>query len=292
MHLRDFGQTGLNVFPLGFGGGQIGGPEQSEAELEHLLKGLLELGVNLFDTARGYGESEARIGRLLRKQRSQCLFSTKVGYGVPGLPDWTADCVRAGIDQALRLMQTDYLDIVHLHSCPLETLQRGEVISALQAAVKAGKVRVMAYSGENEPLAWAIQSGYFGSIQTSVNLCDPYSLLHLLPEARQRGLGVIAKRPLANAFWRFSEQPHGDYAETYWLRWRTLGLSSALPMPELAIRYAAYAPGVDTCIVGSRTFSHLQSLRQALEHGPLPEESLAHLNQAYQQHARDWRGEV
>jgi aryl-alcohol dehydrogenase-like predicted oxidoreductase len=293
MDLRDFGTSGLKVSPLGFGAGQIGGNAQSEAEIEKLLHGVLDLGINLLDSARGYGESEARIGKFLKSRREQCLYSTKIGYGVPGFADWTGPGITAGVDYALKLMQTDWLDIVHLHSCPLETLQAGTVIEALQAAVRAGKVRVMAYSGENEPLAWAIQSGYFGSVMTSVNLCDPYSLMQLLPEAQKRGLGVIAKRPLANAFWRFNSQPQGDYAETYWLRWQSLGLySDDLPMADLAIRFSAFAPAVSSCIVGSRQLGHLQALKTALEQGPLDVATTEILFKAYAEKGQNWRGEV
>lgn len=292
MEQRAFGKTGLKVSPLGFGAGQIGGAGQNETEIERLLHGLLDLGINLIDTARGYGESEARIGRFLKPRRQECLYSTKIGYGVPGFSDWTGPAITAGIDLALRLMQTDWLDIVHLHSCPLGTLQQGEVIEALQTAVHAGKVRVMAYSGENEPLAWAIDSGYFDSVMTSVNLCDPYSLLHLLPKAEKNGLGVIAKRPLANAFWRFHERPHGDYAETYWLRWQQMGWQSPLPMSELAVRFSAFAPGVASCVVGSRQIGHLQELKRCLEKGPLESEIVQTLYKAYSEFGQTWRGEI
>lgn len=293
MDLREFGATGLKVSPLGFGAGQIGGADQAETEIETLLQGALDLGINLIDTARGYGESEARIGRILKSRRAECLYSTKIGYGVPGFADWTGSGITAGVDYALKLMQTDWLDIVHLHSCPLETLQQGEVIQALQAAVQAGKVRVMAYSGENDALAWAIQSGHFGSVMTSVNLCDPHSLLHCLPEAQQRGLGVIAKRPLANAFWRFESQPHGDYAETYWLRWQSLGLwSDDLPMTDLAIRFSAFAAGVSSAVVGSRHLGHLEQLAQAVAQGPLDAEAQALLFKAHSEKGQNWQGEI
>jgi aryl-alcohol dehydrogenase-like predicted oxidoreductase len=292
MNMREFGKTGLKVSPLGFGGGHIGGNDHSELDIEKLVNGLLDLGINLFDTARGYGESEVRLGQSLKSRRAEAVISTKIGYGVPGFSDWTSACITAGVDQALRLLQTDYIDIVHLHSCPLETLQAGDVILALQAAVQSGKVRVMAYSGENEPLAWAIDSGYFGSIQTSVNLCDPYSLLNLLPKAQELGLGVIAKRALANAFWRFERQPQGDYAETYWLRWQEMGLSSDLPMPELAVRFSAFAPGVSTAIVGSRQLDHIAELKQQVDKGPLEASILTTLNDAYAHVGMHWRGEI
>ena len=65
-----------------------------------------------------------------------------------------------------------------------------------------GRVRVAAYSGDNEPLEWAAASGRFGSVQCSVNMADQYAVARGLAAAQQAGLGVIAKRPLANACWR------------------------------------------------------------------------------------------
>src|SRR5207249_2921445 len=121
-----------------------------EPVAERLLNQVLDLGLNLIDTARGYGLSEVRIARYLGPRRQEIVLSTKVGYGVLGVKDWTGDAVRLGIDEALQTLQTDWIDIVHLHSCSLEVLQRGEVITALDDARQAGKVRVAAYSGENQ----------------------------------------------------------------------------------------------------------------------------------------------
>lgn len=288
MEYRSFGRSGLNVPAIGFGAGQLGDSSLSQGQIEALLHTLHERGITLIDTARGYGSSEARIGACLPGQRQDWILSTKIGYGIPGIPDWTRNCILAGVDQALRQMQTDYLDIVHLHSCPRETLEQGEVIEALIDTVAAGKVRVAAYSGENEALAWAIRSGEFGSIQTSVNLCDQHSLNHQIPAARARGLGVIAKRPLANAFWRFTTRPQGDYSETYWLRWQQMAPETGLSVAELALRFALYAPGVDSCIVGSQNPEHLVHNLLLAEKGPLPEEIQTLLKDRFQACGADW----
>lgn len=291
MQLRSFGHSGIQVSAIGFGAGHIGGSEINEAQVAYLLDQALELGINLIDTARGYGESEARIGKWLQThRREEIVLSTKIGYGMAGIPDWTADCIVAGVDFALNLMRCDYLDIVHLHSCSLETLQQSDVIPALQALVKAGKVRVMAYSGENQALEWSIDSAYFGSVQCSVNLCDRYSLNHVLPRAAQHGLGVIAKRPLANAFWRFEQAPIGDYSYDYWQRWQQMQIDLDMPMPELAARFTAFAPTVSTAIIGTRRLENLQSLVQAVSKGPLPDDISELLHQAYAPFDSQWPG--
>jgi aryl-alcohol dehydrogenase-like predicted oxidoreductase len=233
MPLRPFGQTGLTVSALGLGGGQLGSSRLPEADAERLLNLAVDLGITFIDTARGYGESEARLGRCLAHRRQHLVLSTKVGYGVPGQTDWTYGAVAAGIDDALRTLQTDWIDVVHLHSCSLETLRQGAVITALEDARRAGKIRAAAYSGENEALAYALSTGRFQCLQTSINLADQRDLDAIVPQAEAAGLGLIAKRPIANAPWRFDERPYGHYAEEYWYRWQAMRLDPrGLPWQE------------------------------------------------------------
>ncbi|MCC6132359.1 MAG: aldo/keto reductase [Acidobacteria bacterium] len=291
MQRRELGKTGLEVSILGLGAGQIGNPELSEAEAARLLHGALDLGINLVDTARGYGLSEERIGRHLSARRQDFVLSTKVGYGVPGVPDWTPECIRLGIDLALETLRTDRLDVVHLHSCPLDVLREAGVVEALGRAVEAGKVRVAAYSGENEALEWAVNSGEFGSIECSVNFCDQRVIRDLFPRAAGREIGVIAKRPLANAVWRHSECPRGDdrAEEEYWWRWRTMGLDPrGLAFSELGLRFAAFAPGVASTIVGTRNIQHLMDNVRALESGPLPDEVRAEIERSFIENDPGW----
>ncbi len=187
MQQRDFGNTGLTVSALGLGAGQVGGASLDESAAATLLNAALDGGVTLIDTARGYGLSEERIGRHLAHRRAEFVLSTKVGYGITGHADWAGGCIAAGIDEALARLRTDVIDIVHLHSCPLDTLRAGEVIDALLRARAQGKLRIAAYSGENDELAWAVQSGYFGSVECSVNLFDQGSLQTVLPRATAAG---------------------------------------------------------------------------------------------------------
>jgi aryl-alcohol dehydrogenase-like predicted oxidoreductase len=293
MDTRPFGTTGLSVSVLGFGAGHIGDPALAEEEVGRLLQGALDLGVTLIDTARSYGLSEERIGRHLAHQRDDFVLSTKVGYGVPGVADWTGAVITAGVDAALGRLRTDRIDVVHLHSCPVETLERGEVIAALQAAVAAGKVRVAAYSGDNAPLEWAIASGAFGSVELSVNLVDQRGIERVLPGARERGLGVIAKRPAANAPWRFTDRPEASDVALYWERWRRLNLD---PGPygwtELALRFAAYQEGVHCAIVGTGRLEHLRQNVEQVAKGPLPAETVAAIRAAFSAHGSSWEGQI
>ena len=288
---RPFGNTGLQVSVLGLGGGQVGKSDLPEAVAERLLNQALDLGLNLIDTARGYGLSEARIAKYLGHRRQEVVLSTKVGYGVAGVNDWTPDAVRLGVDEALTKLQTDWIDIVHLHSCSLEILRRGDVITALDDARQAGKIRVAAYSGENEALDYAVSSGRFQAVQTSISLADQRNLDRALPATQTGGLGVIAKRPVANAPWRFETRPYGNYAEEYWYRWQAMDLNPrGLDWQELALRFTAYLPGVHTSIVGTANVDHLLEDVRLVARGPLPEDQVDEIRAAFRAHDEDWTG--
>jgi aryl-alcohol dehydrogenase-like predicted oxidoreductase len=293
MQQRAFGRTGLTVSALGFGAGQIGGAAMDEQAVGTLLNTALDLGLNLIDTARSYGESEARIGRHLAHRRSQFVLSTKVGYGIPGHADWTFGAIEAGIDAALQRLRTDVIDIAHLHSCPLATLQSGEVVDALSRAREQGKIRVAAYSGENAELEWAVASGRFGSVECSVNVFDQRSLAATMPAAAAAGIGVIGKRSLGNAPWRFDARPAGDYCELYWGRMRALAYDTlGLPWDEFALRFAAFAPHVSSAIVGTSSLEHLRHNVHIAERGPLPHDAVAAITARFRELGADWPGDI
>ena len=287
MEQRPFGTTGLTISALGLGAGQVVQGSVTEDQAAHLLNGALDAGVTLLDTARGYGLSEERIGRHLAGRRDEFVLSSKGGYDVPGAEDWTPTAVTAGIDRALRQTRSERIEIFHLHSCPVGELERGDLQDALDAAVAAGKIGVAAYSGDNEHLAYAVDSGRFRSIETSVNLADQWNLHHVV--GRRPELGVIAKRPLANAPWRFEERPVGDYAELYWERLRELALDpGGLAWDELALRFSAYAPGVHSAITGTARLEHLRRNIEIVERGPLPLDVLAQIDAAWTRVGADW----
>ncbi len=293
MHTKPYGRAGFDVSLLGLGAGQVGDERLSDADAATLLNTALDLGITLIDTARGYGRSEERIGRHLAHRRAEFVLSTKVGYGIAGHADWTAGIIEAGIDEALRQMRTDHIDIVHLHSCDLAILQAGDVVDALVRVREKGKIRVAAYSGENEALAHAVADGRFGGVECSVNLFDQASLDGALARAHRDGLGVIAKRPLGNAPWRFGERPVGDYAEVYWERLHDLALDTAgLPWDEFALRFSAWQPAVSCAIVGTASLAHLRHNVALAAKGPLPPESSAAVRRRFAERGAGWTGQV
>ena len=290
MILNPLGHTGLNVSALGFGAMHINDERTTEAEAGALLNGVLDEGINLIDTARGYGLSEVRIGRHLAHRRSEFVLSTKVGYGVEGVPDWTYDCIVQGVERALKLMKTDWLDIVHLHSCPLPVLQQGDVARALNDCRAAGKLRVAAYSGDNAEIDFAIASGAFGSLQTSVSVCDQAHLQHRAARADHAGIGVIAKRPLAGAVWRFAERP-GDFAEGhYWDRFQAMNLPAQEDWADVALRFVAFHTGAASAIVGTAKPQNLRRNLDTIERGPLPPALVAAIRDAFSRHGAEWPG--
>jgi len=289
MIYRNFGNTNLKVSALGFGAGEIGDYAVSEKDSEKILNTVLDLGINLIDTARGYFASEERIGRYISHRRDEFILSTKVGYSIEGYADWSYDIILAGVDNALKLMKTDHIDIVHLHSCDLNTLQRGEVIEALHKTIEQGKVKIIAYSGENEELKFAVDSNSFGSIQTSVNICDQIDLDGSIKQAKEKGMGVIAKRPIANAPWGFSARPVGHYCEEYWHRWKTMNLPAQENWLDTFLRFTVFTNGVDTAIVGTTNVEHLKANIKIIEEGPLSNDVYESIKWEFN---LAWRGEI
>ncbi len=293
MERRPFGTTGLLVPVLGFGGGHIGSDASSESEVARLLGEAVDGGVTFIDTARSYGASEERIGRHLRHRRHELVLSTKGGYGIAGVPDWSAAAVTRGIEEALRRLRVDCIDIFHLHSCAPDVLADEGVLRALDDARAGGRIRVAAYSGENEALDVAVRTGCFGAVQCSVNVCDQRALLRSVPEASARGLGVVGKRPLANVSWRHAERPTGQYGEVYWDRLRAMQLAiDGEDGVEAALRFSAFAPGVSVVIAGTARVEHLRKNIAAVARGPLQPSVVARIVGSFATHDRQWVGQV
>jgi aryl-alcohol dehydrogenase-like predicted oxidoreductase len=292
---NSYGRTasgGRQVSCLGLGAAQVGGESVSDAQAGHLLNAALDMGITLIDTARGYGQSEARIGRHIAHRRAEYTLSTKVGYGIEGQVDWTPAIIEAGVNAALSLMRTDHIDIVHLHSCPLATLQGSGVVEALVRLREKGKIGVAAYSGDNAELAWAVASGAFGGIECSVNVFDQANLPSL-GLAKAQGLGVIAKRTLGNAPWRFEQQPLGHYCETYWQRMQALAYDTAgLPWDEFALRFCLGLAELSCAIVGTSSDAHLRHNVRLAERGPLPPATVQAVRQRFATMGTHWRAEI
>ncbi|MGH7281153.1 MAG: aldo/keto reductase, partial [Polyangiaceae bacterium] len=241
MKSRSLGKLGFDVSVLGLGCGALG-DGMSEHDAEALVARALDLGVVLFDTAPSYGDSEAKLGRALSRDRNRAVLVTKGGYGVEATPDWTRECIARGVDRALLRLRTDSIDVFLLHSCPLDVLARGDLIEELGIAKSAGKIRAIGYSGDNDALAWAARESAIDVIETSLSPFDQSAFAHV-EAASVRGAGVLVKRPLGNAPWRFDARPERADIATYWDRYREMNFRRYEDPSDVALRFAAFANG-------------------------------------------------
>lgn len=294
MEYRTTGRSGIDISVLGFGAGHIGGDNDDENTVEKILNYVLDSGINLIDTARGYGLSEERIGRYISAvRRKDAVLCTKVGYGVEGVPDWTYECIIKGVERALLVMKTDFIDIVLLHTCPEQTLRAGDVIEALASVKSRGLVRAIGYSGDNEDLDYAVSLDQLDCFEGSFNICDQGKASGILAKIRNDNKCFIAKRPIANAPWRFTDRPSGLYCEAYWDRMKQMNLFPDIAdMTDIALRYAAFTEGVTSVITGTADRAHLDDNRASIEAGSLSASVYAEIRQRYLAAGADWRSEI
>ncbi|WP_416295523.1 aldo/keto reductase [Paenibacillus illinoisensis] len=296
MELREYGNTGMKVSTLGFGGSEIGS-NVSKQNVETLLNTALDAGLNVIDTAECYGDSEELIGDVLTHRRDDYYLFTKCGHaaGVDG-PDWDAKVLEQTIDRSLRRLKTEYVDVIHLHSCSEEVLRQGAVIEVLQRAKEAGKTRFIGYSGDTTDALYAIETGVFDSLETSLNIADQEAIDLTLPEARKRNMGVIAKRPIANAAWTFDTLPEDAYPFVYWRRLQELGYgflagNDVQAAVETALRFTLSTKGVDTAIVGTTKPNRWQQNADLVAKGALPQELYDEIRTRWKEVAgADWTG--
>ena len=274
METRRLGRTDLQVGVLGFGGAEIGFQGAAGETVDRLLGAALDAGLNVIDTAECYGGGEELVGRLAHRRADFYLF-TKCGHasGLEG-PDWEPRMLERSIDRSLRRLRTDYVDLLQLHSCSEELLRQGEVIEVLRRARAAGKARHLGYSGDGAKALFAVRSGAFDTLQTSVSIADQQAITLTLPEAQARGMGVIAKRPIANAAWRTGARPADPYHQAYWERLRRLDYpflhGEVREGVAIALRFTLSTPGVHVAIVGTANPARWAENLALAERGPLP----------------------
>jgi len=271
MQKRTLGRTDLHVTPLGFGGAEIGfQTHDGQVAISKLLNQALDAGLNVIDTASAYKESEAIIGNAINARRKELYLFTKCG-ATEGFTrkDWTRKGITLQLDQSLRLLKTDYVDLLQLHSCDSETLRQGEAIRALEDARKAGKTRYIGYSGDGDFALTALELDVFDTLQTSINIADQQAITLTLPLAAKKQIGVIAKRPIANVAWRTGKLPEDSYHQPYFERLQVLSypfLAEPLEQAALhALRFTLAQQVVSVAIVGTtkpgRFEQNLRALR-------------------------------
>ncbi|HEV2472924.1 MAG TPA: aldo/keto reductase [Chthonomonadales bacterium] len=296
METRVLGRTGMQVSVLGFGGAEIGYENASQDAVYRLLGGALDAGLNVIDTAECYNESETLIGNAIRQRRADLFLFSKCGHAA-GLdfPDWSQDLLRASIDRSLKRLQTDRLDLIQLHGCSEQLLRSGEVVEVLQKARAAGKTRFIGYSGDSAAARYAVECGAFDTLQTSIRIADQEAIELTLPLAVQHNIGVIAKRPIANAAWQTGSSPD-SYGHIYWSRLNRLdydclraGTVESFPT---ALRFTLSTPGVCTAIVGTSKPGRWQENAQHVAAGLLPQDQYDRIRARWKETAgADWTGQ-
>lgn len=305
METTTLGKTGLEVSRLGFGLFEISGLEGPDAaeQASRLLNTGLDSGINFLDTAACYGSSEDLIGSAVAHRRDEYVLATKCGHLAGDAPgeEWSAATVQHNIERSLRRLRTDRLDLVQIHSCSREVLERGEVIEALEKARDAGKTRFIGFSGDADAALAAVDSGRFDTLQTSLNIMDQQSRTMLLEPAESREMGIIIKRPIGNAVWgREAEDAHGSMSSVakavYRDRAQAMTAKGAIPgAPDdpilLALGFVFAHEQVDTAIVGTTNVAHLRSNIEMVERQlPISLEVVDELHARFDDSSMAWRG--
>ena len=208
---RRLGRSSLHVSPIGFGAFKIGrnvgakypDPYElpDEPAVERLLNGVLDLGINLIDTAPAYGLSEERIGRAIAHRRGDFILSTKAGETFEdgrSTYDFSGSAIRASVQRSLRRLKTDVIDMLFIHSDgnDLAILNETDAIDAICALREAGQVRAIGFSGKTvagarAALAWT------DVLMVEYHLEDS-SHEGVIAEAAGADVGIIVKKPLAS----------------------------------------------------------------------------------------------
>jgi aryl-alcohol dehydrogenase-like predicted oxidoreductase len=301
-----FGKTELSVSSLGFGAAEIGYLKPERERAERVMNLLLDEGVNVIDTAATYETSEEIIGQSIGHRRAQYILISKCGQKIAGLEGdpWSPGLISQTIDRSLSRLRMDAVDVMLLHTCDEPTLRKGEALGALVKARQAGKVKFVGYSGDNHAAAFAATLADVAVIETSISIADQANIDIVLPAARKHDVGVLVKRPIANAAWKKpNEQPgfYGGYAQPYFDRLAKMNFDPAsvgftgpreLAWPEMALRFTLSQAGANSAIIGTTNPDNVRRNLEFAKKGPLPTETVQKIRAAFRaaQGGESWPG--
>ena len=277
---RTLGGTGLDVTVLGYGAAELrgtrswGGRAITDAQAERVLNAVLDAGINLVDTAPDYGLSETYIGRFISHRRDEFYLTSKCGCTVvdKGEVDdfphyFTRENLLLNIDDTLRIMKTDYIDIWQPHTPSVDQLEEHNIVEVMQEVKASGKIRHIGVSGVLPNNETFVKWGVFESFQI------PYSALerkeeNLITAAADSGAGILIRGGVARG-----EPGVGVGGEEQWESWKRAGLDELLEEGEtptaFLLRFTITHPHVHTTIVGTMTPDHLTENLKTMEKGPL-----------------------
>ncbi len=304
MEQRTLGRTGKQVGVVGLGAWQLGADwgEVDEAEARGTLEAAVESGVNFIDTADVYGDgrSERLVGALL-KDHPGLTVATKMGRRVPQEPSaYTLENFLAWNDRSRSNLGVDTIDLVQLHCPPTPVYSTGAVFDALDTLVDKGRIAAYGVSVETcaEALTAIARPGV-ASVQIILNAFRLKPLEEVLPAAREAGVGIIARVPLASGLLSgrygrdtvFGADDHRnfnrrgeafDVGETFSGVDYETGLEAVrrlaplvpegVPMAQFALRWILDQPGVSVVIPGARNPGQASGNAAAAGLAPLPQE--------------------
>jgi L-galactose dehydrogenase len=285
MEYRTLGRTGLEVSALSLGGSALGGVygHVDTAAAIRTVHTALDLGLNFIDTAPFYGLTRAEevLGQALREAgRERALVATKVGrYGVDAF-DFSAARVTRSIDESLRRLQTDYVDLVQAHDIEFTSLDRviDETIPALERVVREGKARYFGITGLPLRIFEIVLS--YAQVDTVLSYArytlNNNSIVRILPFLRQRGVGVISASPFSLGLLTHKGPPDWHLAPPElktacrqaadWCAGRGVNIS------KLALQYSLANPDIHTVLAGTAIEEELR--RNVQWAGEPPDEDL------------------
>jgi len=227
MKYRRLGKTGLKVSVIGVGTWQFGGEwgvTYTQEEANAVLHRAKEVGINLIDTAECYGDhlSERLIGEFLKQdKREDWVLATKFGHHFNGLFErdqlWSAADVKKQLEDSLRALQTDYIDLYQFHSGTDEAFDNDELWTMLDKEVQAGKIRHLGISiGSNDNLhqTEAATKVNASAIQVVYNRLDRAPEQRVFPSCIEQNLGVLARVPLASGYLSGKYKPDAAFVAT------------------------------------------------------------------------------
>ena len=315
MQYRELGRTGWNVSTISFGAWAIGGTWGDVKDEESLsaLRRALDLGVNFFDTADGYGDGHSeQLLAQLRKERSEPFYvATKIGRGLDPhvAAGYNKKNLTAFVERSLKNLEMEALDLLQLHCPPTEVYYMPEVFEILDGLLKAGKLRHYGVSVEKvEEALKAIEYPNVQTVQIIFNIFRQRPLDLFFGEAQRRKVGIVARVPLSSGMLTgkltrkstFQEDDHRqfnrrgeafDRGETFSGLEYEIGLQAVeelralvpggMSMPQMALRWILMSPAVTCAIPGAKRPSQVEENVKAADLPALSEETMTQVRAIY-----------
>jgi aryl-alcohol dehydrogenase-like predicted oxidoreductase len=292
------GRTGHTVTKLAYGAMELrgrvpgrGGREVTPEQANAILNAVLDAGITMIDTSPDYGPSEELIGASIAHRRNDFFLSSKCGCPVnPPAGErpphvFTRENVRAGVEQSLRRMKTDHIDLVQFHISPSRAeLEKNDSVAELEALQREGKIRFIGMSGTLPNLTDHIAMGVFDAFQI------PYSALErehegAIHDAATAGGGTIIRGGVARGLpvaaaetlERLPEQmrPTFQRRRDLWDEAKLDEICDGLGRMEFMLRFTLSHPDMTTTIVGTANPEHLAQNVAAAKNGVLPADQYA-----------------